>query len=186
MSKIVVGLDTDSYGFHWVSNVPLWDGSGDDPEPSLCGAIEHKADLEERRATSYLSAKAFFGGISSGTGQELHVFCEEPLALKNGKTTRVLGLAAGAIWAAFVESGGLRIDRYWYWVDVAHWKKEVVQHGNASKELIRDHVRGNPAWRHHARQRAFEGAPAYGELFELDKNLYDAWCLCVYGVRAIA
>jgi hypothetical protein len=145
----------------------------------------HKAELENRRATSYLSAKAFFGGISRGTGQELHVFCEEPLALKNGKTTRVLGLAAGAIWAAFVESGGLRIGRYWYWVDVAHWKKEVCGKGNLGKPEIRDFCRENPAWEHLSKERPFEMSPPYDALFEGDHNLYDAWCLMTYGTRAI-
>jgi hypothetical protein len=158
----------------------LWDGVGN-TEEEKCGYVAVKGELESRRATTYLAAKMFFGNIPSGpVDHELHVFCEEPLALKNGKTTRVLGLAAGAIWAAFVEAGGTRIDRYWYWVDVAHWKKEVVGNGSASKEMIREFVRGNPAFKHLAREHN------YDEIFEGNHNLYDAWCLQVYGSRQLS
>lgn len=185
---IVVGLDTDSRGFHWVSNSPLWDGSGDDPAPGKVGFIQAGADTEQRRAISYYSAKSFFGGIASGTSDELHVFCEEPLALKNGKTTRILSLAAGAIWAAFVESGGSRVDRWWYWVDVAHWKKEVCGNGNIGKEEIRMFCRTNPGWQALSREAPAtedEVIAPYGFAFEDNHNLYDAWCLQVYGTRQL-
>ena len=59
------------------------------------------------------------------------IYAEEPLSLQNGKTTRVLTLAAGALWATAAKYG---IE--WHWVDVAHWKKEIVGKGSADKKMI--------------------------------------------------
>lgn len=181
MSDLVVGLDTDSNGFHWVSTktIPFND------RLEKYGWSVSKGNVEVRRREMFVNARIFFkGAIDSATvaGTDLHVFCEEPLALQNGKTTRVLCMAAGAVWAAFVVESILNgetqpdgPETYWWWVDVAEWKARIVGRGNANKVQIRDYVRANPSWRQ-----------LYGNAdFESNLNLYDAWCLQIFGSRAI-
>lgn len=180
---IVIGLDTDSKGYHWVSTAPLPDAA-EDKEPIKAGYFIVTGDAERRRAAVAIGARQFFRNaihLGARMDQEVHVFCEEPLALQNGKTTRVLGLAAGAIWAGFVFQGSAPpIGRYWHWVDVAHWKKEVVGKGNVDKEGIRRFVRGNPAWLAMVKE-----SPDLDAMFEEDKDLYDAWCLKLHGSRQL-
>ena len=91
-----------------------------------------KSEPDVRRKQLHFDAVHVFGRLQARS----HVFCEEPLALKNGKTTRLLGLAAGAIWA-----GHLRYDIFWHWVDVAAWKKSQIGKGNATKDEIREWCR---------------------------------------------
>jgi len=149
---IVAGLDTASNRCHlyvhgW--SQPWWTrvfiGMKEVPNP------------DARRHTLYREAKAAFALLPAGA----HIFCEEPLALKNGRTTRMLGLAAGAIWAAHLDC-----DLFWHWVDVSHWKKAIVGNGNADKQQVRDWVQQN-----------------LGEHWEQpeDADFYDAACLCAYG-----
>jgi hypothetical protein len=163
----IIGLDTSTKGFHWVATKPLYDGSGDGDAQTygFCGMAGMDAD--ERRQILFTTARQFFRSLPEGGA---FVFCEEPLALQNGKTTRLLGLAAGAIWAAHLD-----FDVTWFWVDVASWKKDVVGKGNASKEQIRAFCLANPAFQHE---------PVH--VYEEQPDLYDAWCLKVYGVRQLA
>jgi Holliday junction resolvasome RuvABC endonuclease subunit len=185
---LVIGLDTDSKGFHWASNKPLWDGTGDQPNPTYVGYSESSADTEIRRSISFRMARRFFKDALK-EAEIVHVFCEEPLALQNGKTTRILGLAAGAIWSAFAAEVTSH-DAYWHWVDVSSWKKDVVGKGNASKDDIAAFCQNNPAWKAFSFSRIWpedeENAMLYSDIFEINKNLYDAWCIKTYGVRAVA
>lgn len=182
MNDLVVGLDTDSNGFHWVSTkmIPV------DGVPDKSGWFVASGNVEMRRRDMFVAARTFFQDaitIASENGVDLQVFCEEPLALQNGKTTRILCMAAGTIWAAFVaesildgEARPSQCETYWWWVDVAEWKSRIVGRGNASKYQIREYVRANPSW-----QATFGDDIG----FEKDKNLYDAWCLQVYGSREV-
>jgi len=111
-----------------------------------------------RRQQLYEEAYNFFALLPVGS----HVFAEEPLALKNGKTTRLLGLAAGAIWAAH-----LRFSMFWYWVDVATWKSKTVGNGNATKDEVQAFVRAH-------------------DIDYPEEDLFDAHCLMVYGERQLA
>lgn len=98
-------------------------------------AGEDNADI--RRGELYRSCCEYFAVlelISPGC----QVFCEEPLALRNGKTTRVLCLAVGAIWTAHLE-----FNLMWHWVDVAHWKKQICGSGSASKTKVQEWSRKN-------------------------------------------
>lgn len=88
-----------------------------------------KEPADVRRVALFLGARLMFEQIPPGS----HIFCEEPLALKNGKTTRILNLACGAVWAAHVQC-----DITWWWADVSAWKREIIGIGNASKDDIRD------------------------------------------------
>jgi Holliday junction resolvasome RuvABC endonuclease subunit len=162
----VIGLDTDSNGFHGVLTEALAE------EMSDLGYVTFKSkakSAEIRRIEMFGEFRRFMDRVPDGT----HIFCEEPLALQNGKTTRLLGLAAGTLYGAFL---AVNPDIWWHWVDVAHWKKEVVGRGNANKADIEEFVRANPAWR-----SRFGMTPA----FDKRKDLFDAWCLKVYGVRQL-
>lgn len=158
----VIGLDTDSNGYSWVANFIFAE--------DRYGWIQCKhKDANDRRNEYTRAAFSMFRSLPPGS----HVFCEEPLSLRNGKTNRILGLAAGAIYGAYVIANP---DATWHWVDVAHWKKEVVGNGNANKErirlFVRDHPRFQDEWMDHVTE----------EDFEKKKDLYDAWCLMRYGV----
>jgi len=189
--RLVIGLDTDSRGFHWVSNSAIRDGRAGGAPPQKVGHIMIKGDIDTRRVLTYMGARDLFRVLPP---VETHIFCEEPLALQNGKTTRVLGIQAGIIWAGFIEGvDDDHVPRYWYWVDVAHWKKEVCGKGNINKDDIRMFCRTNPGWLNLSRERPghhddptlYPASFTYDTLFEDNLNLYDAWCLMVYGVRQL-
>lgn len=85
-----------------------------------------------RRGELYRSAREFFAALEIRS-PGCHVFCEEPIAGKNGKTTRLLCLATGAIWVAHLD-----FDLMWHWVDIAHWKKQICGSGAARKPEIQE------------------------------------------------
>lgn len=143
------GLDTASDRMHLVF---------DDSEEEGKASVHVKGSTDERRAGLFEFARASLGLLPAGC----HVFCEEPLALRNGKTTRVLGLAAGAIWAAHLE-----FDLYWHWVDVSSWKKAICGNGNLKKELCVAVLQER-----------------YGLEFD-EQDFYDAWALREYGKVAL-
>lgn len=122
---LVVGLDTAANRWHAVASNGMC---------GQCGPLKNKAwdNPDARRQKLYNEARTFFAFLPNGS----HIFCEEPLALQNGKTTRQLGLAAGAIWAAHME-----YDLFWYWVNVESWKEKVIGKGAASKQLIQEHLK---------------------------------------------
>lgn len=173
---IVVGVDTNSYGFHWVAS--------DEFEYGMFGWARGNGDADTRRLEAYRLAVDLFSALPHGS----HVFCEEPLSLKNGKTTRLLALAAGAVWSAFQQANR---DSWWHWVDVATWKKTVLGqgYGNASKEkyqpVVRDRLKSftiqTPEFQH--RRRNLTGLL---EASYLETDLLDAWCIEEYGVGAVA
>lgn len=119
----IVGVDTASTRLHAV-----WTSAGVTDYPYKLNFSTSDSNPDVRRIKIHQQAHGFFGMLPDGT----HVFCEEPLALQNGKTTRLLGLAAGAVWAAHLE-----FDLFWHWVDVATWKKDTVGRGNADKDDVR-------------------------------------------------
>jgi hypothetical protein len=176
----VLGLDTDSRGYHWVSSVPLYFGD-DDAQGATFGAVQASDDNPDiRRAVFTKYAAALFAQLPPKT----HVFCEEPLALQNGKTTRTLGLAAGSIVGAFVLAAP---DAWWHWVDSAHWKKEVLGRGTPPKDF--DYSPKSKRVKAWIRQETMKlaGFQLYHagdrDTFEENWNLYDAFCLKTYGVR---
>lgn len=120
---------------------------------------------DERRIQLFRAARAFFETLPDGA----HVFCEEPLALKNGETTRWLGLAAGAIWAAHTDC-----NFYWYWMNVSTWKREIGVGANTKKEFVRPAVEAMPSFRHEDR-----------ETFLRFPDLYDAWAIRMTGIRQL-
>lgn len=176
---VVIGMDTKTRSFHWVRETPL------------AGVVEFgymerpaREGVEQARAALYWEADALFSELREqlGDGADIHVFCEEPLSLKNGATSRLLALVAGAIWAGFVSS---QIDATWYWTDAATWKKAVLGRGapptkgQKHKEWIAETVPTLPEF------RAAFPLPQHGIEFQQHPDLYDAFCLMRYGVDAV-
>lgn len=113
---MIIGLDSAS---------DRWHALADDGVAQFCRIKDKDPDV--RRATLCEHFDTYLGGVPINTW----VFCEEPLALKNGQTTRLLGLSAGALWEV-----GHRRRVQWTWVDVATWKRVIVGNGNADKAQI--------------------------------------------------
>lgn len=186
----VVGVDTRSRTLHWVaseshqlvntSKLPgfevVW--------PEIYGWLEEqpREEIEEARVRLFWYAQELFSVIPNGT----HVFVEEPLALsKNGRTTRLLCLSAGAVWAAF---HSLQPDAWFHWVDPATWKKQVLgrgapPRGQRHKPWIRQRVMEDDSDANRAFQQWSTGLTV--EQFDLEPDLYDAWCLMHYGQLAL-
>lgn len=158
MRPVVVGLDHDSYGFHAVL-------FGDSAPQRWYSFRATSAHADVRRIEAFREAQAFFDALPKGA----HVFAEEPLIMaKNGKTTRLLSLMAGAIWASHVDC-----YLYWHWVDVAHWKKEIIGKGNVNKAQIAEWVKSTASEWLDGEERM--------EVYGAYPDLFDAHCLAVYG-----
>jgi hypothetical protein len=188
----VIGIDTNTHGFHWVSTFGI--GPKSDAGEKYGWLECQDKDVNVRRVETVEYAWGLFHTIRSdtvsiGKDREIHVFCEEPLALQNGKTTRLLGLAAGAIFGAFVCSG---INAYWHWVDQSSWKKAILGRGVRPRDFVSDWpkakqekawivetCRGLPGFR-------AEEDPVRTLDFDAHLDLYDAWAIRTYGVRVIA
>lgn len=193
MSDIVIGLDTASSRFHYCSTRPLPDpGGGPDFDPLGYFTCATK-DEATRQHELFMGAKTLFQRVDAFARDEgiarVYVFCESPIVMmKNIETTRKLCMAAGIIRCGAFECNNI----WWAWVDQSTWKKQILGRGNTppdygkgkAKEWIRDTVRQNPAWRHEAAILDETQTP-YEEWFENERDLYDAWCLRVYGSRIL-
>ena len=168
---MIIGIDTDSHGFHWCSDVPV-----PDPQTGVMSTQGHAVSsygrAEDRYSLVFYSALEFFMGLRV---PPIHVFCEEPLSLKNGRTNRILALSAGMVLGGFLGSATTyeqHAPLFWHWVDNMTWKRHVLKKGNIKKTLIPDIVRAHPAWTEEQREEA---------VFLDDPNLWDAWCILKYG-----
>lgn len=186
----VIGIDTNSFGFHWVSTFGI--GNEDTSRGEKYGWLECKDEnVDRRRIETVDYARAFFQSVewSRAEHDEISIYCEEPISLKNGKTTRLLGLAAGAIFGAYVCSN---LDAYWYWVDVAAWKKSVLGRGTRPKDFVSDwpKAKQEKAWivETASQMPGFmaESDPVRMQDFDNHLDLYDAWAIKTYGVREVA
>lgn len=152
----VIGLDTGSNRIHGIGprvgtrkRVEEFAVKSKDPNPDV------------RRHELYEGTRNYLRKASEAAPTKLHIFCEEPLALQNGKTTRLLGLVAGAIWASHLD-----FDCYWYWVNVSTWKRDVVGSGNAKKEQVQEWVQ----------QQGYNFT---------EEDYFDAFCIREYGVQVV-
>lgn len=84
-----------------------------------------------RRIELYRASREYFATLEI-LSPRCHIFAEEPITGRNGKTNRLLALAAGAIWAAHLD-----FNVIFHWVDISHWKKQVIGKGNAKKDDVR-------------------------------------------------
>ena len=118
----VVGIDTNSYGYHAVGLADSWHAQA-----------PRSMDPRERRAFAFSNALSLFASLPDGSA----VFIEEPIVLlKNIVTTRQLVMMAGVIECAFFTANP---DATVFWVNISTWKKATIGNGNASKEQIRRH-----------------------------------------------
>ncbi len=170
---MIIALDTNSFGFHFVTDH---------------GEFGHRQaprdmDIELRRSLTFREARTFFASGSLQRYEEIDVFCEEPLSLQNGKTSRLLALSAGVIFAGFVLGADEHPQMRWHWVNVASWKRRIVGNGGARKEKIQEFVRNGGA-----NFEAFVQGNAHGygpdlveKMFDEEKDLFDAFCIMRYG-----
>jgi len=178
----ILGIDTKSIGIHWMSNFPV--GIDDSYYGWAVCKTQHN-DLRRQADLRRLSIFRHAGALANSCPRGTHVYCEEPLALQNGQTTRFLGLAAGAVWAAFHT---LVHDIDWHWVDQSSWKKAVLGRGsrprdwddggpktNREKRWIIEQVRSNALFQQQA-------DAIFQEDFDKQPDLYDAWAIRRYGV----
>lgn len=175
----VMGIDTASNRFHWHSSFQIEDYEGD------YGWTECRdGDPDTRRMQLVDYGKNLFASLPDG----VNIFCEEPLALQNGKTTRLLGLAAGAIWASYVLSYSSAV---WHWVDQSSWKKRVLGRGQAPRDFRRDMKSGREKeWIKCTVANLQQFQDSMNAIREQDfrrqPDLYDAWAICRYGVRVLS
>lgn len=171
----IVGVDTASNRFHWSANFPL--------EGYKYGwGLSDQRNVDAGRAVLFRHAVTVFSNIY--TFSETHVFCEEPLVLTvNIETTRKLCMAAGAIFAGFVQAD--LANSYWHWVDQSTWKKQILGRGvkpkdyglelpraKREKEWIRERVLAHPD---------FEAGGDVMPDFHQQQDLFDAWAIMKYG-----
>lgn len=122
---------------------------------------------DERRRELFYGAREFFQGLPTGAW----VVCEEPLGLaKNGRTTMILNLAAGAIWAAHLD-----LDLWWIWLGHSTWKRDIIGRGDAKKSDVRDFCEDNPAFKYEDREQ-----------FLIYPDLFDAFVIRLWGIRNLA
>jgi Holliday junction resolvasome RuvABC endonuclease subunit len=113
--------------------------------------------------------------------QFVSMYCEEPLALQNGQTTRLLSLAAGALYdRAHHVADALNVNLTWHWIDVAYWKRVVIGNGNADKKAIADHVTIEIL------QRDPRIREADKLLYEDEPDLYDARAILQLGLQHLS
>jgi hypothetical protein len=176
----VIGMDTASNRFHWCSNFDIGiDGA-------RWGWVTCKnSDPDIRRNELIRYAWMLFASIEG----KFYVYCEEPLALQNGKTTRLLGLAAGGIYAAFNIATSITYSPEWNWVDQSSWKKKVLGRGIRPKGYGLDipQAKREKAWicATLSESAAFqhEQNDIMLEDFAAQQDLYDAWALKAYGMQ---
>ncbi len=136
-------------------------------------------DIDMARVDLFKYSRDFFRYVPFGSS----VFCEEPLALaKNPQTTRLLCMAASAVWCGLV---AIERDATWFWTNPATWKKAVLgkgapPKGQKHKPWIEDTLLGDERFLEWlSKDKRDRGQ------FALNPDLYDAWCLMTYGAGVL-
>lgn len=157
---MIVGVDTASDRWHAVS---IRDGG----EFFMKGEDKQKGSPDERRHALCRSFHDFLALlIDAGDGAAVHVFCEEPLALQNGKTTRLLGLVGGALWAQHLE-----LDLMWHWTSNSAWNSWA-----GIKQSLKTAER-----KRLAREFAVLNLGPYQGHHQWDEDHFDAACIALHG-----
>lgn len=181
---LVIGIDTKTRAFHWVASQSIPAGR--------YGWVSSEKDVELARHELFVGSARLLRGLALDQ-REVHVFCEEPLVLQNGKTSRLLAMAAAAVQAGFFLAAEVNPNMWWYWVDAASWKRSVLGRGAPPQEYVGDTARSRvkdwirdqvdamsafSAWRSEAQVDY--------DTMRMERDLYDAWCLKAYGLRELA
>lgn len=161
---MVLGVDTASDRWHAILRNPNGFVGAYQEKRRSKGTKTNPAEPPDVRRMHLHNSFKYNLAVEWPTTATFHIFCEEPIALKNGKTTRLLGLAAGAIWAAHLD-----FDVFWHWVDIASWKKEICGNGGISPA-------GYVAW-------SLEHG---GGQEDWDEDHHAANCLSLYGIEWLA
>lgn len=180
----ILGVDTNSFGFHVVSSKPILmpgaDGQMDDGERTLGWIVTNAKDSYDRLRIVHHQAIAFFRTLPDGSS----LWVEEALILpKNPETTRKLVMMAGVLYSAFLEACP---NATWFWVDVSTWRRQIINPAKGQsprksaewKEAARLWVseHGYPSWREYAE---------LSEVYAQQDDLYDAHCLMAYGAKML-
>jgi Holliday junction resolvasome RuvABC endonuclease subunit len=144
----VVGLDTSTLAWH----ACIWQ-KGD----WSIARSEPKGDTDGRRIKMCQDAKEFFSLLPDGSW----IMQEEPIHIQNGRTTRLLAIASGAIWAQHLD-----FNLWHAWVGVSSWKHDVIGNGAAKKEQVAGFFNDR-------------------DIFYDVQDLYDARGLAVYGLQQL-
>jgi hypothetical protein len=181
----VIGIDTNSFGFHVVSSRPIpMTGLSYLPEPSCQGWTQAKSkDSYERLRVAHDAALRFFATLPRASC----VFVEEALILpKNIETTRKLVLMTGVLYAAFLEA---RPDATWFWVNVSTWRRVVLAPPKGQSPRNKEGWKAMAAYHVHSGWAypsfdALSNSDLY-KLYEDEPDLYDAHCLMEYGCKVL-
>lgn len=157
---LVVGLDTGSRKWHAVDS----DGS------VAYDTVPKSVSTDEARLRLAHSWRGYAATLPADTW----ICCEEPLSLQNPQTNKILAYAANALWmATFFHPVIAPMTLRWEWIDVSQWKRVVLGdgNGNADKDQI-------AAW---VLEHDLPAEPQL-DVYEQQPDLYDARCLCNFGV----
>lgn len=166
---MIIGVDTASD--RWHASIRYSDGANEvfKAHYPTKGESRHWS-ADERRQRIVEDFRTFLRqevAMVTSFGEEIHLFCEESQAFgKNGKTTRLLNMATGALWTV-----GLEFDMFWHWVGSSQWKALVGTSGKKTAVAV-------PLERDWAIEH---GAHASWE----DHDHYVAFILAEYGERAL-
>jgi Holliday junction resolvasome RuvABC endonuclease subunit len=165
-SKIVIGIDPSSHGFHAAVLCCFEDGdqslalhSSDHPRDKLAGPAT---------LVIYEVARDIWRMLRAYDSLDVVIFIEEPV-VAGARNIRSSLLIAQVVGGMIAMSGDT--TQGIYLVPVATWKKVVIGSGNASKEEV-------TLWLNRVH-------PAYAADCAGEQDFADACCLALYGVRII-
>lgn len=128
--------------------------------------VSDKWTPDRRRAALSEGLRDALDSLVIRTGGPIHIMAEEPLALRNPKTTLILGLSAGALWAQH-----LPFSVFWHWVPVSSWQSWA-----GIKQNLKTPERK-------AASRAY--SIQHGGYADWEEDHFDADCLALYGREQI-
>lgn len=156
----VIGIDL---GVHKISLACFED-------QKLVWCDTHVASGEQTRDQQLLELGKFANEIATLHSAD-SIWVEDALIGNNQKYSLSIAEVKGAVLTML---GNLRLylGTDVRMVNVSTWKKEVVGHGNASKEWVKNYIDVT--------------YPEYAPLCDGDQDRYDATCVGIYGLRITA
>jgi len=157
----IIGVDLGIRKIAWA----VWDGDI---------LVETMAYESQRtlRHEQLVDLQTIFMSSAIHHHQPDHVFIEDTLIGNNRKFSIQLSQTMGAVLAGLgLVSQISALTNHPMGVYLVHntaWKKELLEKGNAGKELVRDYI--------------YSRDSAYAELCGYDQDRFDAACIGYYGV----
>lgn len=177
---IVMGIDTNTYGWHMVASGPVQTTHNGWKTTETYGWYQAPGkDADERRPAIFAEAVSFFAALPRATA----VFVEEPLVLpKNIDTTRKLIAAAAVLEAAFWQA---KPDATWFWVPLSTWRRVVLGKGSGTRVEM-DSLAQTAVTRIWYRELHVSVWNQMEAVYDQEPDLYDAHCIMLYGMNALA